>query len=73
MRGIHEPEEHMHTLLGTLHGDENGIETLEWLAVAVLILIVAFAIYPGALQAGLTTVVTNITSALTSAVPAGGS
>jgi Flp pilus assembly pilin Flp len=53
--------------------DEQGIETLEWLAVAVLILIVAFAIYPGALQAGLTTVVTNITSALTSSVPAGGS
>jgi hypothetical protein len=39
----------------------------------MLILIVAFAIYPGALQARFTTVVTNITSALTSSVPAGGS
>jgi Flp pilus assembly pilin Flp len=61
----------MKNVLTTPRVDERGIETLEWLAVAVLILIVAFAIYPGALQAGLTTVVTNITSALTSSVPAG--
>lgn len=52
--------------------NERGIETLEWLAVAVLILIVAFAIFP-VLQTGLTTVVNNITTALTSSVPAGGS
>jgi Flp pilus assembly pilin Flp len=63
----------MRKLIGVLRGDESGIETLEWLAVAVLILIVAFALYPGTLQAGLTTVVTNLTSALTSSVPAGGS
>ena len=65
-----EAEGHMRKLIGTLCGEE-GIETLEWLAVAVLILIVAFALYPGTLQAGLTTVVTNITNALTSSVPAG--
>jgi hypothetical protein len=63
----------MRKALTAVHADQQGIETLEWLAVAVLILIVAFAIYPGALQAGLTTVVTNITNALTSSVPAGGS
>ena len=45
--------------------DERGIETLEWLAVAVLILIVAFAIYPGTLQTGLEAVATAITGALT--------
>ena len=44
---------------------ERGIETLEWLAVAVLILIVAFAIYPGTLQTGLEAVATAITGALT--------
>ena len=47
--------------------DERGIETLEWLAVAVLILIVAFAIYPGTLQSGLDTVAAAITGALTTA------
>ena len=47
--------------------DERGIETLEWLAVAVLILIVAFAIYPGTLQTGLDTVAAAITGALTTA------
>jgi Flp pilus assembly pilin Flp len=50
-----------------LWSDERGIETLEWLAVAVLILIVAFAIYPGTLQAGLEQVVGAITTALTGA------
>jgi hypothetical protein len=45
--------------------DEKGIETLEWRAVAVLILIVAFAIYPGTLQTGLQAVATAITGALT--------
>jgi Flp pilus assembly pilin Flp len=64
-------ERFMSNTLARLRIDERGIETLEWLAVAVLILIVAFAIYPGTLQAGLTTVINNITSALTSAVPTG--
>lgn len=63
----------MRKLIGILRVAQKGIETLEWLAVAVLILIVAFALYPGTLQAGLTTVVTNFTNALTSSVPAGGS
>lgn len=45
--------------------DEQGIETLEWIAIGVLILGVAFAVYPGSLQTGLTTVVGNVTTALT--------
>jgi Flp pilus assembly pilin Flp len=65
-------ERFMSNTLARLCIDERGIETLEWLAVAVLILIVAFAIFP-VLQTGLTTVVNNITTALTSSVPAGGS
>jgi Flp pilus assembly pilin Flp len=64
-------EGHMRKLIGILRGDERGIETLEWLAVAVLILIVAFALYPGTLQGGLQTVITNITTALQSSVPSG--
>jgi hypothetical protein len=47
--------------------DERGIETLEWLAVAVLLLIVAFAVYPGTLQNGLDTVAAAITGALATA------
>jgi hypothetical protein len=67
----HRAEGFMSNVVAWLHVYEQGIETLEWLAMAVLILMVAFAIYPGALQAGLTTVVTNITTALTSSVPSG--
>ena len=66
-----EMEGNMRKLIGILRGDEKGIETLEWLAVAVLILIVAFALYPGTLQGGLQTVITNITTALQSSVPSG--
>jgi Flp pilus assembly pilin Flp len=55
----------MKAMWNLVWSDERGIETLEWLAVAVLILIVAFAIYPGTLQTGLETVVTAITGALT--------
>ncbi len=54
----------MKRLMATLR-DESGIETLEWIAIGVLILLVAFAIYPGALQTGLSTAVTNVSSALT--------
>jgi len=54
----------MKTMLKYLRNDERGIETLEWLAIAVLILIVAFAIYPGTLQQGLQEVVNNIVNAL---------
>jgi hypothetical protein len=50
----------MKTMRQCLWDDENGIETLEWLAIAVLILIVAFAVYPGTLQQGLQNVATTI-------------
>ena len=45
--------------------DEQGIETLEWLAVGALIIAVALAVYPGTLQGGLTNVVDSITNKLT--------
>jgi Flp pilus assembly pilin Flp len=50
-----------------LWSDERGIETLEWLAIAVLVLIVAFAIYSGALQQGLQSVATTISEKLSGA------
>ena len=62
----------MRKVIITACADEQGIETLEWLAVAVLVLIVAFAVFT-ILQTGLVTVVNNITTGLTSSVPAGGS
>ena len=54
----------MNRLITTLR-DESGIETLEWISIGVLILLVAFAIYPGALQTALTTVVGDVSTALT--------
>ena len=57
----------MKRILGYLK-DERGIETLEWIAVGALILGVAIAVYPGTLQGALTTVVGNITTALTGIV-----
>ena len=54
----------MKRILGYLR-DERGIETLEWVAIGALILGVAFVVYPGTLQTALTTVVTNISGALT--------
>ena len=53
----------MKKILGYLK-DERGIETLEWIGVGALILGVAFVVYPGTLQGALTTVVTNIGTAL---------
>ena len=53
----------MKRILGYLK-DERGIETLEWIGVGALILGVAFVVYPGTLQGALTTVVTNIGTAL---------
>jgi hypothetical protein len=50
--------------IAAICSDERGIETLEWLAIAVLMLAVAFALYPTTLQSGLVTVVSNITSFL---------
>jgi Flp pilus assembly pilin Flp len=59
--------------LAAICSDERGIETLEWLAIAVLLLAVAFALYPTTLQGGLVTVVSNITSFLsTQAASVGG-
>jgi Flp pilus assembly pilin Flp len=49
--------------------NEQGIETLEWIAIGGLILGVAFVVYPGTLQGALTTVVTNIGTALNGVVP----
>jgi Flp pilus assembly pilin Flp len=54
----------MKTMRRRLWDDENGLETLEWLAIAVLILIVAFAVYPGTLQQGLQDVATTIAAKL---------
>ena len=45
--------------------DEQGIETLEWIAVGALIIAVALVVYPGTLQGGLVTVVQAITDKLT--------
>ena len=45
--------------------DEQGIETLEWIAVGALIVAVALVVYPGTLQGGLQTVVNNIVGKLT--------
>jgi Flp pilus assembly pilin Flp len=53
----------MKRILGYLK-DERGIETLEWIAIGALILGVAFVVYPGTLQGALTTVVGNISTAL---------
>jgi len=57
----------MNVTLKQLANDEKGLETLEWLAIAVLVLIVAFAVYPGALQKGLLDVATTITEKLSTA------
>ena len=57
----------MKHILGYLE-DEQGIETLEWLAVGALIIAVALVVYPGTLQTGLITVVNKITDKLTGIV-----
>lgn len=45
--------------------NEQGIETLEWIAVGALIIAVAVVVYPGTLQTGLIAVVTAVTDKLT--------
>jgi Flp pilus assembly pilin Flp len=60
-------EEAMRSTLIRLWNDERGVETLEWLAIAVLLLIVAFAIYSGNLQKGLLDVATTISEKLSGA------
>ena len=54
----------MKKVLGYLN-DEQGIETLEWIAVGALIVAVALVVYPGTLQGGLQVVVQAITDKLT--------
>ena len=53
----------MKKVLGYLK-DEQGVETLEWIAVAALIVALAIAVYPGTLQTAIEGVITNITNAL---------
>jgi Flp pilus assembly pilin Flp len=54
----------MKKVLGYLK-DEQGIETLEWIAVGALIVALAIAVYPGTLQTALEAVITDISNALT--------
>ena len=49
----------MKKILGYLK-DEQGIETLEWIAVGALIVAVALVVYPGTLQGGLQNVINTI-------------
>ncbi len=49
--------------------NERGIETLEWLLIGGLITGVAIVLYPGVLQAGLTTAINSIVTAITGAMP----
>ena len=49
----------MKKVLGYLK-DEQGIETLEWIAVGALIVAVALVVYPGTLQGGLQTAINKI-------------
>ena len=53
----------MKQILGYLK-DERGVETLEWIAVGALIVALAMAVYPGTLQTGIETVISNIVAAL---------
>ena len=57
----------MKRILGYLK-DEQGIETLEWIAVGALIIGVAIVVYPGTLQSGLTTVISAVVAKLTGLV-----
>jgi Flp pilus assembly pilin Flp len=54
----------MKKILGYLR-DERGVETLEWIAVAALIVALAIAVYPGTLQTALETVIGDISTKLT--------
>ena len=54
----------MKKILGYVR-DEQGVETLEWIAVGALIVALALAVYPGTLQAALEAVIGDISTALT--------
>ena len=53
----------MKRILGYLK-DEQGIETLEWIAIGALIIGVAIVVYPGTLQTGLITVINAVVAKL---------
>jgi len=53
----------MKKILGYVR-DEQGVETLEWIAVGALIVALAIAIYPGTLQTALEAVIGDISTAL---------
>lgn len=53
----------MKRILGYLR-DEQGVETLEWIAVGAAIVALALLVYPGALQAGIAGVIADITAKL---------
>jgi Flp pilus assembly pilin Flp len=57
----------MKKILGYLR-DEQGVETLEWIAVGALIVALALAVYPGTLQTGINAVIVDITTKLTNIV-----
>jgi hypothetical protein len=54
----------MKKILGYVR-DEQGIETLEWIAVGALVVAMALVVYPGVLQDALVAVVGEISSSLT--------
>jgi Flp pilus assembly pilin Flp len=53
----------MKKILGYVR-DEQGVETLEWIAVGALIVALAIAVYPGTLQTALEAVIGDISTAL---------
>jgi Flp pilus assembly pilin Flp len=57
----------MKKILGYVR-DEQGVETLEWIAVGALIVMLAVAVYPGTLKTGIDAVVADITPKLTGLV-----
>ena len=53
----------MTRIIGYLR-DEDGVETLEWIAVGALIVALALAVYPGTLGTGISNTITTITGKL---------
>jgi Flp pilus assembly pilin Flp len=45
--------------------DQQGIETLEWILMGALIVALGIAVYPGTLQTGIESVITDIVTAMT--------
>jgi Flp pilus assembly pilin Flp len=53
----------MKRILGYLR-DEQGVETLEWIAVGALIVALAIAVYPGTLATGINSTIAAIVAKL---------